>query len=164
MSPINKQPTSELPEPPSSDRIDQKKASQTLDLPPEQIDEELAILDQEADVLKSPSINPEVHLANLRAELKENGEEMELLSHSFLEDQVLVVTKNLGGKLFLILKKKGKGYEKLGGDLAGRIDNEKVTSSFNWLRGKKVEDFVNKSLYLQQVALNKNGREEVKKV
>lgn len=100
------------------------------------------------------NINPQI--MELYSELlKAMRENVTIEEYETLEDQPIAIIRDSRGQLSLLLRNNDGSFEKLGGNRAGDIPEENVYSTFNWLKGKKIKDFIALSKYLRQAVENK---------
>ena len=113
---------------------------------------------KESSTESNPSAQEQ--LEKLQTELQQNGEDVTVESYTQLEGQLLAKIRNSRGIIGLILKRHESGFDKLGGKHADEIDPEKVESTFNWLKAKKLSDFHNLSAYLENVEAESRSQSE----
>jgi len=110
----------------------------------------------------------ELQVSKLQAEIRQQIEGMgdAVIEGEYailLEGQPLFrvrVRDSVRDELYLVLKSKESGFDKLGDSYAHTIDPEQVENTFNWLSGrdKKVSNFYDQSAYLKNVAASREEK------
>lgn len=108
------------------------------------------------------AINPslEALLMTLRTQIREKVEIATIENCIALEDHLLVKARSVRGELFLILlKEESREFEVFGGDNAEKIPEDKIESTFGWLKNddRKIQDFFVQSQYVKNAMISQEG-------